>query len=74
MRIAINIILLVCCIIAVPYLGLFSTVGIYLAVHMYFLGVRPIPLVGLVAFCSILVMYCFFGLLLGVRLSGTLLV
>ena len=74
MRIAINIILLVCCIIAVPYLGLFSTVGIYLAVHMYFLGVRPIPLVGLVAFCSILVMYSFFGLLLGVRLSGTLLV
>ena len=64
MRIAINIILLVCCIIAIPYLGLFSTVGIYLAVHMYFLGIRPIPLVGLVAFCSILVMYCFFGLLL----------
>ena len=74
MRIAINIILLVCCIIAIPYLGLFSTFVIYLAVHMYFLGVRPIHFVCLVAFCYILDMYCFFGLLLGVRLSGTLLV
>lgn len=74
MRTAVNIILLVCCIITIPFLGLFTTVGIYLAVHMSFLGIRPFVLVGLVALGSILVMYGFFGLLLGVRLSGALLV
>ncbi|MEJ2134877.1 MAG: hypothetical protein P8X86_06475 [Desulfofustis sp.] len=74
MRTTVNIVLLVCCIITIPYLGLFTTVGIYLAAHMFFLGVRPIALVGLVALGSVLVMYGFFGLLLGVRLSGALLV
>ena len=74
MRTAVNIVLLVCCIIIIPYLGLFTTVGIYLAVHMYILGIRPIMLVGLVTLGSVLVMYGFFGLLLGVRLSGTLFV
>ena len=74
MRIAVNIILLVICIITIPYLGLFTTVGIYLGIHMFYLGVRPIALVGLVAIGSVLVMYGFFGLLLGVQFSGTLLI
>ena len=74
MRTPVNIALLVGCIIIIPYLGLFTTVGIYLAVHMYFLGVRPIALVGLVALGTVLVMYGFFGMLLGVSLSGALLV
>lgn len=74
MRTAVNIVLLVVCIITIPYLGLFSTVGIYLAVHMYFLGVRPVPLIGLVTVGAVLVMYGFFGVILGVRFSGALLI
>lgn len=71
MRTAVNIALLVGCLIVIPYLGLFTTVGIYLAIHMYFLGVRPLALVAVVAVGSVLVMYGFFGVLLGVSLSGT---
>ena len=74
MRTAINIALLTSCIVIIPYLGLFTTVGIYLAIHMFFLGVRPVSLVALVAVGAVLVMYGFFGILLGVDLSGTLLV
>lgn len=74
LRTAINIALLVSCIVVIPYLGLFTTVGIYLAIHMFFLGVRPLPLVVVVAVGSVLVMYGFFGVLLGVQLSGTLFV
>ncbi len=74
MRIAVNIGLLVGCIVVIPFLGLFTTVGIYLAIHMYFLGVRPLPLVAAVAVGSVLVMYGFFGILLGVTYSGALFV
>ena len=74
MRTAVNIALIISCIILIPYLGLFTTVGIYLAIHMYFLGVRPFSLVAVVAVGAVVVMYGFFGLLLGVQLSGTLLV
>lgn len=74
MRTAINIGLLVICIVAIPYLGLFTTVGVYLVIHMLYLGVRPIALVVLTAVGSVLVMYGFFGLLLGVDMSGTLFV
>lgn len=74
MRTAVNIALIIGCIVIIPYLGLFTTVGIYLAVHMYFLGIRPIALVAAVAFGSVLVMYGFFGVLLGVSLTGTLFV
>lgn len=74
MRTAINIGLLVCCIVIIPFLGLFTTVGIYLAIHMYFLGIRPISRVAIVAVGAVLVMYGFFGVLLGVDLAGVLLV
>ena len=74
MRIAINISLLVATIIIIPFLGLYTTVGIYLGIHMFFLGVRPLLLVAGVSLGSVLVMYCFFGILLGVHLSGTLLI
>jgi len=74
MRTAINIGLLTICIIIIPYLGLFTTVGIYLAIHMYFLGIRPLSLVAVTTVGLVLVMYGFFGVLLGVTLSGTLLV
>jgi hypothetical protein len=74
MRTAINIALLIICIIIIPYLGLFTTVGIYLAIHMYFLGVRPLSLVAVTTVGLVLVMYGFFGVLLGVELSGALLV
>ena len=72
MRTAINIALLIICIIIIPYLGLFTTVGIYLAIHMYFLGVRPLSLVAVTTVGLVLVMYGFFGVLLGVGLSGAL--
>jgi len=74
MRTAVNIGLIVGCIVIIPFLGLFTTVGIYLAIHMIFLGVRPLTLVVAVAAGSVLVMYGFFGVLLGVQLSGTLFV
>ena len=74
MRTAINIALLITCIIVIPYLGLFTTVGIYLAIHMFFLGVRPLSLVVVTTVGLVLVMYGFFGILLGVELSGALLV
>lgn len=74
MRTAINIALLITCIIIIPYLGLFTTVGIYLAIHMYYLGVRPLSLVAVTTVGLVLVMYGFFGVLLGVELSGALLV
>ena len=74
MRTAVNIGLIVGCIVIIPFLGLFTTVGIYLAIHMIFLGVRPLTLVVAVAAGSVLVMYGFFGVLLGVELSGTLFV
>ena len=74
MRTAINIGLIVACIIIIPFLGLFTTVGLYLAVHMFFLGVRPVSLVVFTAAGAVLVMYCFFGLLLGVQFPNTLLV
>ena len=74
MRTGINITLIIICIITIPYLGLFTTIGIYLAAHMFFLGVSPLVLVAAVSIGSILVMYGFFGMLLGVELSGTLFV
>lgn len=74
MRTAVNIVLLVICIITIPYLGLYTTVGLYLGVHMFFLGVRPLVLVGVVTIACVLVMYGFFGLLLGVQFSGALLI
>lgn len=74
MRTGVNIALIVSCILIIPYLGLFTTVGIYLALHMSFLGVRPFSLVALVTVGAVLVMYGFFGILLGVEMSGALLV
>jgi len=74
MRTAVNLGLIVSCIVIIPFLGLFTTVGIYLAIHMFFLGVRPLTLVVVVAAGSVLVMYGFFGVLLGVEFSGTLFV
>ncbi len=74
MKTTINIALIVICIVIIPYLGLFTTVGIYLAIHMFFLGVRPLSLVSLVAVGVTLVMYGFFGILLGVGISGSLLI
>ena len=74
MKTAINITLIVICIVIIPYLGLFTTVGIYLALHMFYLGIRPISLVAMVAVGATLVMYGFFGILLGVEMSGALLI
>lgn len=74
MKVAINIAMVAALIIAAPYLGLFVTTGVYLAAHMTLLGVRPLGLTLAVAAGVTLVLYCFFGLLLGVEMRGALLV
>ena len=72
MRIVINIGLIIAYVIIVPNLGLFTTTGIYLAIHMLFLGVRPIALALAVAVGAVVVMYGFFGLLLGINMPDAL--
>ena len=72
MRTVINIGLIITYVIIVPNLGLFTTTGIYLTVHMLFLGVRPIGLALAVAVGAVVVMYGFFGLLLGINMPDAL--
>lgn len=74
MRTVINIALLTAFVVAAPRLGLFTSAGIYLAVHFLFLGIRPIVLALGAAVAATLVMYGFFGLILGVEMRGALLV
>lgn len=58
----------------VPVVGLFTTTGAYLAVHMLYLGVRPVPLVLCITAGAVAVMYGFFGYLLGVEMNGAWLI
>jgi len=72
MRTGINISLILALLVTAPYLGLFTTTGIYLAIHMLFLGIRPAWGVLAIAGAAISIMYGFFGLLLGISMPGTL--
>lgn len=72
MRTAVNIGLIIAYVIVVPHLGLFTTTGIYLTLHMLFLGIRPVGLAVAVAVGAVAVMYGFFGILLGINMPDTL--
>lgn len=74
MKTVVNIALLTALVLAAPRLGLFTSAGIYLAAHFLFLGIRPVALALGVAVAATLVMYGFFGLILGVEMRGALLV
>ncbi|KKL98761.1 hypothetical protein LCGC14_1821190 [marine sediment metagenome] len=68
-RIAINVALVTGLVVITPVLGLFASAAIYLLCHMLFLGIRPLWLAMLIAAGCTLVLYGFFGGLLGVEIS-----
>jgi hypothetical protein len=74
MRIVLNIALIVGLVVAAPVVGLFVSVGAYLVVHFIVLGVRPVVFAVAVALGVSLVMYGFFGLILGVEMRNAWLV
>jgi hypothetical protein len=73
-RVLINIGLVTGLVLAAPVLGLFTSAALYLMAHMLFLGVRPLWLAALIAGGATLVLYAFFGGLLGVSIPGVLLI
>jgi hypothetical protein len=74
MRTALNIALVTALVIAAPVVGLFVSVGVYLLIHFILLGVRPIAYAVAVAIGVTLVMYGFFGLILGIEMRNAWLV
>jgi hypothetical protein len=72
MRTVTNIGLILAYVVAAPILGLFASTGIYLTLHMLFLGVRPVGLVLAIAAGAVAIMYAFFGLLLGVNMPDAI--
>lgn len=70
----VNIALLTAFVVSAQWLGLFTSAGLYLAAHFLFLGIRPVALALGAAVIATLVMYGFFGLILGVEMRGALLV
>lgn len=72
MKTALNVALIAGLIVSAPYVGLYASVGLYLLIHMIVLNIRPVVAAS-VAAASTLVMYGFFGMLLGVEMRGVLL-
>lgn len=73
-QIGINILLITALIVAAPIIGLFVSAGVYLLAHMIYLGIRPLWLALVCAVAGTAVIYAFFGLALGVSISGAMLV
>ncbi|MBC8158302.1 MAG: tripartite tricarboxylate transporter TctB family protein [Alphaproteobacteria bacterium] len=65
-RIAINVGLILGFVILVPILGFFTAAGIYLVMHMTYLGIRPFWLVGVVMGGVLIAFYMMFEFFLGV--------
>ncbi|MBL6945746.1 MAG: tripartite tricarboxylate transporter TctB family protein [Rhodospirillales bacterium] len=65
-RIAINVGLILGFVIVVPILGFFSAAGIYLMVHMIYLGIRPYWMVAVVTLGVLIAFYMMFEFFLGV--------
>ncbi|MBL6929156.1 MAG: tripartite tricarboxylate transporter TctB family protein [Rhodospirillales bacterium] len=65
-RIAINVGLILGFVILVPILGFFTAAGIYLVIHMSYLGIRPYWLVALVTGGVLIAFYMMFEFFLGV--------
>ncbi len=73
-RVLINVALVTGLVLAAPVLGLFTSAALYLLAHMLYLGIRPLWLAVLIAAGCTLVLYGFFGGLLGVSISDVLLI
>lgn len=65
-RTLINVVLIVVYAVSVPFVGFFTATGIYIFVHMTYLGVRPFSLVLAVTVGGLIFLYLFFGFILGV--------
>ena len=72
-RILVNIALIVAYAVSVPLLGFFTATGIYIFIHMAYLGVRPLSLVLAVTAGGLIFLYFFFGYILGVPIPQGLL-
>ncbi len=66
MRIGINIGLIVGLVILVPVLGFYTATGLYLCVHMFYLGIRPGWKIAVVAAGTLIAFYGVFEWFLGV--------
>ena len=73
LRIAINIALVIGFVAAVPILGFFTAGIIYLCIHMYYLGIRPIGRIFAVAVGVLIFFYGMFEYFLGVLVPHGLL-
>jgi len=73
LRIAVNIGLVTGFVAAVPILGFFTAGIIYLCIHMYYLGIRPVWRIFAVAVGSLIFFYGMFELFLGVLVPHGLL-
>lgn len=69
-QIAFNTALITAFILAAPIAGLFVSAGVYLLAHMIYLGIRPLWLALVCAVAGTVTIYAFFGLALGVSISG----
>ncbi|MDF1594118.1 MAG: tripartite tricarboxylate transporter TctB family protein [Desulfobacterales bacterium] len=69
----VNVALIAAFAVSVPILGFFTATGIYIIVHMTYLGVRPFSLVLAVTAGGLLFLYFFFGFVLGVPVPHGLL-
>lgn len=65
-RIATNISLIVAYIVLVSVLGFYTATGLYLCIHMYYLGIRPVWKIGAVTMGTLAVFYGLFEAFLGV--------
>lgn len=65
-RMIINVAFIVVFAILVPIIGFFVATGLYLIVHMTYLGVRPFSLVLAVTAGGVAFLYVLFGFILGV--------
>ena len=73
LRIAVNIALVMGFVAAVPVLGFFTAGIIYLCVHMYYLGIRPVWRIFAVSVGALLFFYGMFEYFLGVLVPHGLL-
>lgn len=73
LRIAVNITLVMGFVASVPILGFFTAGIIYLCIHMYYLGIRPIGRIFAVAVGALIFFYGMFELFLGVLVPHGLL-
>lgn len=66
LRIAVNVGLVVIFLVMIPVLGFYAATGLYLCVHMFYLGIRPVWLIAAVAAGTLVVFYGVFEAFLGV--------